>query len=179
MAIPGARCVVPNYNVQRLPLFLPPNTNSEANAFPHTVVHRNAPPDRNAPLPPCNALSISVDIVARCRASSPPSKKREECRRILESSTRAFESFKLTKLLPLFLRCYVISSSSSFSSSFFFRCFLFFFLLSGKRSGNDRLSNSLTNCSREKVRRGSGGKLVGEASKLISGKSGGVVSGDW
>ena len=119
MAVPGARCVVPNYNVQRLPLFLPPNTNSEANAFPHTVVHRNAPPDRNAPLPPCNALSISVDIVARCRASSPPplSKKREECRRILESSTRAF---KLTKLLPLFLRCYVISSSSSFSSSFFF-----------------------------------------------------------
>lgn len=117
MAVPGARCVVPNYNVQRLPLFLPPNTNSEANAFPHTVVHRNAPPDRNAPLPPCNALSISVDIVARCRASSPPSKKREECRRILESSTRAFESFKLTKLLPLFLRCYVISSSS-FSSFF-------------------------------------------------------------
>lgn len=117
MAVPGARCVVPNYNVQRLPLFLPPNTNSEANAFPHTVVHRNAPPDRNAPLPPCNALSISVDIVARCRASSPPSKKREECRRILESSTRAFESFKLTKLLPLFLRCYVISSS--FFSSFF------------------------------------------------------------
>ena len=114
MAVPGARCVVPNYNVQRLPLFLPPNTNSEANAFPHTVVHRNAPPDRNAPLPPCNALSISVDIVARCRASSPPSKKREECRRILESSTRAF---KLTKLLPLFLRCYVISSS--FFSSFF------------------------------------------------------------
>lgn len=114
MAVPGARCVVPNYNVQRLPLFLPPNTNSEANAFPHTVVHRNAPPDRNAPLPPCNALSISVDIVARCRASSPPSKKREECRRILESSTRAF---KLTKLLPLFLRCYVISSSS-FSSFF-------------------------------------------------------------
>lgn len=117
MAVPGARCVVPNYNVQRLPLFLPPNTNSEANAFPHTVVHRNAPPDRNAPLPPCNALSISVDIVARCRASLPPSKKREECRRILESSTRAFESFKLTKLLPLFLRCYVISSSS-FSSFF-------------------------------------------------------------
>lgn len=80
------------------------------------------------------SLSISVDIVARCRASSPPppSKKREECRRILESSTRAFESFKLTKLLPLFLRCYVISSSSSFSSSFFFRCFLFFFLLFGK-----------------------------------------------
>lgn len=63
------------------------------------------------------SLSISVDIVARCRASSPPSKKREECRRILESSTRAFESFKLTKLLPLFLRCYVISSSS-FSSFF-------------------------------------------------------------
>lgn len=60
------------------------------------------------------SLSISVDIVARCRASSPPSKKREECRRILESSTRAF---KLTKLLPLFLRCYVISSSS-FSSFF-------------------------------------------------------------
>lgn len=117
MAVPGARCVVPNYNVQRLPPSLPPNTNSEANAFPHTVVHRNAPPDRNAPLPPCNALSISVDIVARCRASSPPSKKREECRRILESSTRAFESFKLTKLLPLFLRCYVISSSS-FSSFF-------------------------------------------------------------
>lgn len=114
MAVPGARCVVPNYNVQRLPPSLPPNTNSEANAFPHTVVHRNAPPDRNAPLPPCNALSISVDIVARCRASSPPSKKREECRRILESSTRAF---KLTKLLPLFLRCYVISSSS-FSSFF-------------------------------------------------------------
>lgn len=70
--------------------------------------------------------------------------------------------------------------STKLLRSFFF-LFLFSLLPSlfprgEKRGGNDRLSNSLTNCSREKV---GGSKLVGEASKLISGKSGGVVSGDW
>lgn len=85
---------------------LPPNTNSEANAFPHTVVHRNAPPDRNAPLPPCNALSISVDIVARCPASSPLEKGGG-----VSWNTRVLRACNFESSLR---SCYVISSSSSF-----------------------------------------------------------------
>lgn len=118
---------------------LPPNTNSEANAFPHTVVHRNAPPDRNAPLPPCNALSISVDIVARCPASSPLEKGGGVSwnTRVLRACNFESSNGVATWFPPLLL--------------FIFPCPLFFFLPAGKRGGNDRLSNSLTNCSKSGV----------------------------
>lgn len=61
----------------------------------------------------------------------------------------------------------LLQEESSKRDFFFFLSFFVCFLFPSSRGGKDGLSNSLTNCWREKV---GDGKLVGEASKLISGK---------